>query len=79
MTFGYRIFRTDIVNQIDWKELKHPFFLESIIKPVRLGYKIREIPVNWKRREEGESSITLKDYFGYFRVGFCVLFTSKKN
>jgi len=79
MTFGYRIFRTDKVNQIDFKELKHPFFLESIIKPVRLGFKIIEIPAKWERRGEGESTITLKDFFGYFRVGFCVLFTAKKK
>jgi hypothetical protein len=69
-TYGYRIFPVPLVQSIQWKETKHPFFLETALKPLRLGVKIDEIPARWKARTEGESQNSFFKNFDYFRVAF---------
>ena len=73
LTFAYRIFKTEIVKRIKWEELRHPFLFETIIKPLRLGYRVAEIPSPWAARREGESQNTFWRNFDYFRIGFRVL------
>ena len=79
MTFGYRIFKTSILKEIRWEEAKHPFFFETIVKPLRLGHSVAEVPSPWKARTEGESQNTFWRNFEYFKVGFRVLGMSKND
>ncbi|MHB1734860.1 glycosyltransferase family 2 protein [Ferrimicrobium acidiphilum] len=69
MTYGYRLFPTALVQAIRWEELRHPFLLETLLKPLRLGVAIEEIPSRWSARTEGESSNTFLQNFVYFRIG----------
>ena len=39
MTYGFRIFPSDLVKEIKWQELKHPFLLETILKPLLKKYQ----------------------------------------
>lgn len=68
MTYGYRIFPTWLVKSITWEELRHPFLLETLLKPLRLGVPIYEIPSKWSARAEGESQNTFFRNFEYFRT-----------
>jgi hypothetical protein len=52
---GYRMFPTKLVQSICWKEQKHPFALETALKPLRLGIQIVEVPAKWIVRSEGNS------------------------
>ena len=79
LTFAFRIYKTDILKKIKWTELKHPFLFECLIKPMRLGYSIKEIPSNWKTREEGVSQNTFMTNFVYIYTGLKTLLTSKKK
>lgn len=79
LTFGFRIFRTDLVKKIKWEELKHPFLLETILKPLKLGYRIKQMPSAWQARKEGESQNTFWRNFEYFKIGFRVLFAKKTD
>lgn len=72
MTFGFRIMPTKLLQSINWEEQKHPFFLETALKPIKLGIKVHEIPSSWKAREEGESQNTLLQTFKYLRIAFKV-------
>lgn len=76
MTYGFRLFPTGLVQAIAWKELRHPFLLETIVKPLRLGVPVIEIPSKWRARSEGESSNTFIRNFAYFRVGLAAKFQS---
>ena len=69
LTYGYRLFPMALVKAIDWQELRHPFLFETIIKPLRLGVPVIEIPSTWRAREEGESQNTFLRNFEYFRTG----------
>jgi len=56
LTYGFRLFRTAIVQTIRWEEHGHPMLLETLVKPLRLGYRVVEIPAPWRKRTEGTSS-----------------------
>ena len=74
LTYAYRIFPRWLVRAIRWEELKHAFFLETVLKPVRLGVSFREIPAIWKARTEGESVHPFMANFTYFRIAFATRF-----
>ena len=68
LTFAYRLYRKPILEGIIWEELKHPFLLESLLKPLRCGARITEIPCKWRARTEGTSANMFAETFKYLRV-----------
>jgi glycosyltransferase involved in cell wall biosynthesis len=78
LTFGYRIFKTELVKKIKWEELRHPFLFETIIKPLRLGAQVAEVPTSWHPRPEGVSHNPFFRNFVYFRIGLKTRFRSKQ-
>ncbi|MFH1826775.1 MAG: glycosyltransferase family 2 protein [bacterium] len=79
MTYGYRLFPTALVQSIKWEELRHPFLFETIVKPLRLGVEVIEVPTPWKARDEGESQNTFWRNFEYFRIGIKTRLYSKQR
>ena len=79
MTFGFRIMPTGLVQSIHWEEVRHPFNLECIVKPLRLGTAVTEIPSIWNPRIEGESQNPFFRNFEYFRIGFKARFAQKNS
>ena len=73
LTYGFRMFRASVVRGIRWEELKHPFLFETLIKPLRLGYTVKEVPTRWEARKEGASQNTFFGNFAYMRIGVKVL------
>ena len=74
MTYGYRVFPTPLLRQIKWEAFRHPFLFESMLKPLRLGVKVIEIPSAWSARTEGTSSNAHYRNFAYFPLGFKIRF-----
>ena len=72
LTYAFRIFPTSLVQAIAWEELKHPFFLETVLKPLRLGVRLREVPAWWKARSEGASQNPFWYNFVYLRIALRV-------
>ena len=79
MTYGFRILPTALVRCIRWEEVRHPFNLECILKPLRLGVPVSEIPTVWHPRIEGESQNPFFRNFEYFRIGLKVRLVGKKS
>jgi glycosyltransferase involved in cell wall biosynthesis len=79
MTYAYRLFPKELLRSIRWEELRHPFFLETIVKPLRLGVTVVEIPTTWRARSEGESQNTFMRNFEYFRIGLKTLFMPRER
>lgn len=78
-TFGYRIYPTDLMKSIQWEELKHPFYLETCLKPARLGIKFHEIPGKFAARSEGESQNNFWQTFKYIPPAIKWRFYGKKQ
>jgi glycosyltransferase involved in cell wall biosynthesis len=79
LTYAYRIFPVDLVRSIRWEEEKHPFFLETALKPLRLGVQFTEVPAKWEARIEGESQNSFFANFKYFKTEFHIRFMPKKD
>ncbi len=79
ITFGYRLAPATLFQSIRWEETGHPFFLETGIKPIRLGVKIHEIPSKWSARQEGVSQNSLLKTFKYLKIAFRVRFENPKD
>jgi hypothetical protein len=79
LTYAFRIFPTALLQAIAWEELKHPFFLETVIKPLRLGVRVVEVPTVWKTRTEGDSQNKFFDNFDYFDIALRVLRYSREK
>lgn len=79
LTLAFRIFRTKWVKNIRWEELKHPFLLETILKPMRLGATIAEVPTVWRVRGEGASHNTFWQNFVYFRIAVKTRLSTKRK
>ena len=79
LTYGFRIFRADLLKKIAWEELRHPFLLETILKPLRLGARVAEIPSSWRARTEGASHNTFWRNFVYFRIAVKTRFKSREK
>lgn len=79
LTFGFRTFPLAPMRAIHWQELRHPFFLESCLAPLRLGIPFVEIPSHWKSRSEGESQNTFLATFRYFPTAFRIRFCRRSK
>ncbi len=79
MTYGFRIFPTQLLQSIQWKELRHPFLFETVLKPLKLGVNVIEIPTKWEARKEGESQNPFLVNFLYFKTGLRVFFLDKNQ
>ena len=76
-TYGFRIYKSATLKNANFKESKHPFFLESLLVPLVLGAKTGEIPVHWEPRTEGESVATFRTWVSYLAPIIRVRFTRK--
>lgn len=79
MTYAYRIMPTRLVQSIRWEELRHPFLFESMIKPLRLGVPVVEVPAVWVARKEGDSQNPFFRNFEYFRTGLKSRFARRSS
>ena len=70
LTYAYRLYRREVLRDVVWTELKHPFLLECLVKPLRCGARVAEIPCVWRARTEGASASTLLQTFSYLRIAF---------
>ena len=78
MTFGFRIFPSNLVKEIKWQELKHPFLLETILKPLLMKVNIIEIPSKWEARLEGTSQNSFIENFRYIKTALNIRLFWKK-
>lgn len=79
LTYAFRMFPTELMQKINWTELKHPFFLETALKPIRLGVEFVEIPARWVARTEGISQNSFMANFLYFKTAWNNRFISKEK
>ncbi len=79
ITFGFRLFPTELTRRIDWKERYHPFFLETAAVPLRLGVRFTQIPTSWEPRPEGESQNSFFANFKYFKTALRVRLSPRES
>ncbi len=79
LTYAYRAYRTEVLKGIRWEEMRFPFLFETIVKPLRLGYRVTEVEAPWRARTEGMSHNSFGQTLDYVRVGIRVRFLPKRK
>lgn len=67
-TFAYRIYPKSALKGYKIKELRHGFALEILLVPIKKGFEIITTSAKWRKRVEGNSSITINSYISYLKV-----------
>ena len=66
-TNGYRALRREMVDNIEIETKDNIFLMEFIVKAVKRGYKVSEVPVSFFDRKFGSSKLNLcKEAFKFF-------------
>lgn len=78
-TIPVQIAPSELYKSIKFEEIGFPFLLEMVLKPIRLGYKFKELPTNCYPRKDGKSSNSAKQIFSYLKVALHIRFMPKKD
>jgi dolichol-phosphate mannosyltransferase len=73
ITFGYKLLRSEILQNVNWEYGTHEFCAELLLKPLRLGYTAAEVPTRWVKRQEGESKMTFLRNFRFVTAAWKIL------
>jgi len=68
---GFRAIRTDVMRQLDLKENITTIEQEMIIKTIRQGFRLSEVPAHEHKRAAGYSKIRLGSV--WLKYGYCLL------
>lgn len=69
LTGGYKCYRRKVLEKInvdDLSSMGYVFQIETTYKAVKAGFKIKEIPIIFTERTEGESKFNVKIFIGAF-------------
>jgi hypothetical protein len=73
-TYAYRLYKMETLKGHKWQETRHPFLLESLLRPLKKGATVEQVPVVWHSRTEGKSQNTFLQNFIYFRTAVKIYF-----
>lgn len=79
LTYAYRAYKTEVLQSIIWEHQGFPFLFETIVKPLRLKYRVTEVNAPWKARTEGVSHANWKQIIAYAKVGIRIRFLPLKK
>ena len=68
---GFRAIRRDVISQLDLKENITTIEQEMIIKTIKKGFRLTEVPAHEYKRVAGYSKIKLSSV--WLRYGYCLL------
>jgi len=55
LSFGYKMIKRSVANDIMWEGTMHEFATESTLKPIKYEFKCCEVPAEWIKRTMGKS------------------------
>ena len=79
LTYAYRLYRREVLldKRIRWEALGHAFLLECLLKPLRLGARVVEVPCRWRSRREGTSAGSFCQMLKYVPLALRLRFRRK--
>ncbi|MFH2132807.1 MAG: glycosyltransferase [bacterium] len=79
LTYGFKVLSKEMIDQIRWEGVLHEIYIETTVKPLKLGFRMEQVPTVWIGRREGESKNTFLRNFRYVGLALNTLFSSKKK
>lgn len=78
-TIPMQIAPTELYRSIKFEETNFAILLEMVLKPLRLGYRFKELPTACHSRKQGKSSNSTIQLLSYFKVALKIRFTPKEK
>jgi glycosyltransferase involved in cell wall biosynthesis len=79
LTYGFKILSRDVCTSIQWEGVLHEIFIETTVKPLKVGYHVEQIPTIWIGRKEGQSQNTFFRNFRYVKLALSVLLSRRSR
>ena len=79
LTYGFKLMRTELVQNIAWEATLHEIGCETTLMPIRLGVPVAEVPTTWRARAEGRSSNNFLRNFRYVGMALSILLQGVSN
>ena len=70
---------TELYQAIAFENEGFPILIEMVLKPLRLGYRFKEIPTNCYPRTQGKSNNSFRQTAAYFTTALHIRFMKKKD
>jgi hypothetical protein len=74
LTYGFKMFRADLVQRLPFTGVRHEFACEGTLLPIRLGLPVAETHSRWVRRKTGRSSNAFIDNLRYVGMALRIRF-----
>jgi dolichol-phosphate mannosyltransferase len=68
LTFGFKILSKEMTEAIQWQGTLHEICIETTVKPIKLGYRLTQVPSVWVGRKEGTSVNSFLKNFRYVKM-----------
>ena len=78
LTFGFKILSKKITDSIAWEGTLHEICIETTVKPITHGYRLKQVPSVWVGRKEGASVNTFFKNFRYVKMALKTLFAGRE-
>jgi glycosyltransferase involved in cell wall biosynthesis len=79
LTYGFKILSREMARSINWTGTLHEVFIETTVRPLKLGYRLEQVPTTWIGRREGESKNKFARNFRYVALALRVLASSGRS
>jgi dolichol-phosphate mannosyltransferase len=73
LTYGFKLMRTELVQNISWQAIYQEIGCETTLKLIWLGIPVSEVPTTWRARTEGRSTNNLARNFRYIGMALSIL------
>jgi len=73
LTYGFKVLKKTVVDQIQWQGTLHEIYIETTVKPLKIGYKVDQVPTVRIGRKVGESKNSFLRNFRYVKLALEVL------
>ena len=74
LTYGLKILKKEVADNIKWSGTLHEFYIETTIRPLKQKYTIEQVPTIWICRQEGVSRNNFFSNFRYVKLACKILF-----
>ena len=78
-TIPFQIISADLLRKINFEETGFPILIEMVLKPVRLGCKIKELPTDCHSRKQGKANNSALQIPLYLKTALHIRFMPKEK
>lgn len=72
LTYGFKLLRRSLIESIEWESEFHEIYIETTVKPLKIGCRAEQVPTIWIGRREGKSVNTFFRNFRYVTLALRV-------